>query len=125
MSRVNFLTTSFSWKKKDNTRDVVLSKDNLSEKDFKNFVNSFYELFGEDSLFQKEMDLRDLNKIRGLDDDYLPDDNIREWETYYKNGINYTIGLSYSLKEKTAFLTITSKPTYWIHKDKPKVPVNG
>jgi hypothetical protein len=109
--------------KEDKTRNVVLSKQEMSEKDFRDLVNLFYELLGVDSLLQEKMDLRDLEKIRGLNEDYLPEENIREWETFYTNGINYTTGLSYSVREKTALLTVASKPTYWINKDKPKVQV--
>jgi len=107
--------------KKDGSRNVVLSKNNSTEKDLKNLIDKFYELFGYDSVFNMEFCQRDLNVIRGYDSDFKADDNLREWNTYYSDGKTYITSISYDLKSQTIFLLIFSRQTWAYENDRPKV----
>ncbi|OFX24112.1 MAG: hypothetical protein A2033_13935 [Bacteroidetes bacterium GWA2_31_9] len=111
--------------KSDGSRDATFLKDEADERELKKTIENLFSIFGDDSTFYGTFEMRDISVIRGKDPDKAPDDNLREWNTFYKNGFHYTVSISYDLKDKTIYLCVNSKKTWAIYDYKPRVPTQG
>ena len=77
--------------KKDGTRNIILIKEDVNEKELRQFTNELYNILGEDEIFYGEFEAKDLQIIRGHDSDRNSDDDIRTWETFYKFAVSRSL----------------------------------
>lgn len=98
--------------RKDGMKSFYFSGHEKTERDLKKLVDELFIVMGEDGVFKREMSPRDLNIIRGLEEDYKATDDIREWNTHYTNGVTFIITISYDLRNNMMDMFIHSRMTW-------------